>query len=83
MGIPGGNVHHLDRPVVHGVLEDPVGIDLPEADHPFPLDDAELLHLGVVIVIAARDTGDGFRDEDLPEVLRLDQFEEPTTVVGF
>jgi hypothetical protein len=65
VGVARGNVHHANLPIVDRVFHHLAPQDGAEANDGLTLDDAELLDLGVVIMIAARDARLGGRDKNL------------------
>ena len=76
---------NINDPVIRApdrVLFYRLALDVAHADQGFTLDHEELLALGVMIVVAARDSGLRPGNENLPEMSLLDELRQATTLVG-
>jgi len=74
MGIPGGDIHHLQLSAADEILEDLLGTDLAEADDAGAADHQELFVFAVVPVVALGNAGLGDVDGYLASIRGLDHF---------
>ena len=67
MGIAGWNIDHAEFSAGDRVFDDITAQDMAKPDHSIPFEDDKFLHLGVVVVVAARDARSGARHKDLTD----------------
>src|SRR5687767_10156880 len=76
MRIAGRNIDNFPAIAGHAIVDDRIAQNVAEADRRLSGDHAELFDLAVVIVVATFETRVRYRNENLSERVRLDEFGE-------